>query len=49
MTIAGHPLTMSPGFPATVSRGTAVRFQDQGLSLDATAKNGFSAPFAYSG
>jgi hypothetical protein len=45
--IIGHPLAVSPGHPAVVSRSKRLRYQDYGVDWHHSGTNGYSAPFAY--
>ena len=45
--ITGHPLAVSPGYPATVSRSSGLKIDDYGISCDIAGRNGLFAPFAY--
>lgn len=47
ITVTGHPLCISPGFPATVAKSTRLSYRDHGMSWDLSEKNGFFAPFSY--
>ena len=47
VTIAGHPFTAVPGFPAVVAKSKQMRFDDYGLKWEVSNKNGFFSPFAY--
>ena len=47
--VSGHPLAISPGNPATVARSEVLTFSDHGMSCNLTGKNGFFAPYSYSG
>lgn len=47
VTVTGHPLCISPGFPATVAKSTRLSYRDHGMSWDLSEKNGFFAPFSY--
>ena len=47
VTIASHPFTAVPGFPAVVAKSKQMRFSDYGLKWEASNKNGFFSPFAY--
>jgi hypothetical protein len=47
ITVTGHPLCISPGFPATVAKSTALTYNDHGMSWELSDKNGFFAPFEY--
>ncbi len=48
VTVAGHPLAVSPGHSATVARATRLELDDYGISLDLSGKTAMSAPFNYS-
>ncbi len=48
VTIAGHPLCISPGEAATIARSSKLQLDGYGLSLDVSAKTAMSAPFSYS-
>ena len=47
VTIANHPFTAVPGFPAVVAKSKQMRFSDYGLKWEVSNKNGFFSPFAY--
>ena len=47
VTIAGHPFTAVPGFPAVVAKSKQMRFDDYGLKWEVSNKNGFFSPFSY--
>jgi hypothetical protein len=47
VTIASHPFTAVPGFPAVVAKSKQMRFSDYGLEWEVSNKNGFFSPFAY--
>ena len=47
VTIANHPFTAVPGFPAVVAKSRQMRFSDYGLKWEVSNKNGFFSPFAY--
>jgi hypothetical protein len=47
VTVANHPLTPVPGFPAVVSRSRRASYHDYGLALEVSGKNGFFSPFDY--
>ncbi len=49
ITIENHPLCISPGYPAVVSKNKNVTYQDHGLNWEFTGKNGFYSPFTYQG
>jgi len=45
--VEGHPLAISPGFPAVVARSEHFTYDDHGMKWEIAEKNGFSSPFAY--
>jgi hypothetical protein len=47
VTIASHPFTVVPAFPAVVAKSIQMRFSDYGLKWEVSNKNGFFSPFAY--
>ena len=47
VTISGHPLATSPGYPARVGRASNLGINDHGVQLIINGKAGMSAPFAY--
>jgi hypothetical protein len=49
VTVAGHPLAISPGATATVARARGDGPGDFGLTLDVNGKSALFAPFSYSG
>ena len=49
VTVNNHPLCISPGNPAVVSRASVFNFNDYGLNWEFTNKNGFFSPFEYHG
>jgi hypothetical protein len=46
--IHNPPLNLAPGEPLVVARSKQYRFDDYGMQIEVTNKNGFYAPFAYS-
>jgi hypothetical protein len=48
VTVAGHPLAISPGEKATVGRASKLELDDHGFTLDMKDKAALSAPFSYS-
>lgn len=48
VTVAGHPLAVSPGETATVGRTNKIELDDHGFTLKLTDKAALSAPFSYS-
>jgi hypothetical protein len=49
VTIANHPLAVSPGESAVVSKSTKLSYHDHGMNWQVLEKNGFYAPFSYRG
>ena len=49
VTIDGHPLCISPGYKAIVAKSRKLNYQDHGLRLEVSGKNGFFSPFSYQG
>ena len=47
--ISGHPLAISPGFPARLARSESLSVADHGMSCRVSGKNGYFSPFAYNG
>lgn len=47
VTLSNHPFTAVPGYPAVVAKSKTAHYQDYGLKLDVSEKNGFYSPFAY--
>ncbi len=47
ITVTGHPLCISPGFPATVAKSTKLSYRDYGMNWEVSEKTGFFSPFAY--
>ncbi len=47
ITIGNHPLAISPGFPAVVSRSEHLTYDDHGMHWELAEKNGFYSPFEY--
>jgi len=47
VTVEGHPLVISPGFPAVVSRSERLTYDDYGMQWELSEKNGFYSPFEY--
>jgi hypothetical protein len=47
VTVENHPFTPVPGYPAVVSTSKRMKFNDHGISLDISGKNGYYSPFAY--
>jgi len=48
VTVAGHPLAISPGETAIVGRASKLEIDDHGFTLDMKDKAALSAPFSYS-
>jgi hypothetical protein len=49
VTIANHPLAVSPGYEAVASRSDHLRYTDHGYEWDLSDRNGFFSPFSYAG
>lgn len=49
VTVAGHPLAISPGETAIVGRTSKLEIDDYGFKLNLSEKTAMSAPFSYSG
>lgn len=49
ITIANHPLCAAPGYPVVVSKSKRLTYNDHGVKLDISEKNGFYSPFIYEG
>jgi len=49
VTVAGHPLAISPGEAATIARTSKIVLNDYGYTLELSGKAAMSAPFSYSG
>lgn len=47
VTVEGHPLCISPGFPAVVARSEKLTYDDHGMKWNLAEKNGLYAPFEY--
>jgi hypothetical protein len=47
ITVAGHPLAISPGFDAVVARSERLTYDDHGMQWDLAERNGFYSPFEY--
>jgi len=47
--ISGHPLAVSPGYPATTAKSKTLNYHDFGLQWEVSDKSGFFSPFAYQG
>jgi hypothetical protein len=47
VTITNHPFTAVPGFPAVVGKSKTLQYEDYGLKLGTSGKNGFYSPFEY--
>ncbi len=48
VTVAGHPLAVSPGETAIVARTSNLELDDYGFTVNMTDKAAMSAPFSYS-
>ena len=49
VTVAGHPLAIAPGNPAVAARSKRASYNDHGIRLEVSGKNGFYSPFQYQG
>lgn len=49
VTVSGHPLCISPGYPAVVARSKRLTYHDHGQDWEISGKNGFYSPFSYNG
>lgn len=49
VTISGHPLCISPGYPAVVAHSKRLTYHDHGQDWEISGKNGFYSPFSYNG
>lgn len=47
VTLTGHPLTVAPGYPATVAKSKKLSYHDYGFQWEISEKNGLFSPFAY--
>jgi len=47
ITVEGHPLAISPGFAAVVSRSDHLTYDDYEMQWNLAEKNGFYSPFEY--
>lgn len=47
ITVGNHPLAISPGFAAVVSRSEHLTYDDHGMHWKLAEKNGFSSAFGY--
>lgn len=47
ITVENHPLAISPGFPAVVSRSEHLTYDDHGMQWELAKKSGFYSPFEY--
>jgi len=47
VTISNHPLAVTPGQTLVVSKSKRVSYNDYGLQLEVSDKNGFYSPFTY--
>lgn len=49
VTVANHPLAVSPANPAVVARSEVFRYADHGFEWELSGRNGFFSPFQYEG
>ncbi|MEQ9638402.1 MAG: DUF1326 domain-containing protein [Alphaproteobacteria bacterium] len=47
ITVAGHPLCISPGEPATVAKSSRLSYTDHGKAWNLSERTGFFSPFTY--
>lgn len=47
ITVTNHPLAISPGFAAVVSRSEHLTYDDHGMHWEVAEKNGVYSPFEY--
>lgn len=47
VTVANHPLCISPGFPAVVAKSSSMRYEDHGYHWTLSDRNGLYSPFSY--
>jgi hypothetical protein len=47
VSVANHPLAVSPGFPGVVARSEHLTYNDHGMHWEVAEKNGFYSPFTY--
>ena len=47
VTINNPPFTGAPDVPLVIARSTSARYDDHGIKLDISGKNGFYSPFTY--
>ena len=47
VTLSGHPLAASPGYPARIGRANKLEVNDYDIQLSISGKAGMSAPFVY--
>jgi hypothetical protein len=47
VTVTGHPLCFSLGFPATVAKSSKFSYRDHGMDWELSEKTGFFSPFVY--
>lgn len=49
VTVAHHPLAVSPGYPAVVARSGHLTYRDHGYDWNISERNGYFSPFSYRG
>ena len=49
VTISGHPLAISPGFPVTVGKSKSLSYHDHEMDWELAGKNSYQSPFNYEG
>jgi hypothetical protein len=47
ITVEGHPLAISPGFPAAVAHSEKLTYSDHGMQWELAERNGLYSPFQY--
>jgi len=47
VTVTGHPLCISPGYPVVVAKSNGLRYEDHGYKWILSDRNGMYSPFTY--
>lgn len=47
VTVTGHPLCISPGYPVVVAKSKGLRYEDHGYKWILSDRNGMYSPFSY--
>jgi len=47
VTVSGHPLCISPGYPVVVAKSKSLRYEDHGYKWILSDRNGMYSPFSY--